>query len=96
MKMRFVACGLLWLPLLAGCAAQPTGPNPFQAMAESMNPPPAQSNYDRAVAGYKACLAAVGPSSPNACDGQRHIMEAAAQVAAAPNISQESNVYVGR
>jgi hypothetical protein len=54
------------------------------------------TNYDRAVAGYKACLAAASPSSPSACDGQRHIMESAAQVAATPNISQESNVYVSR
>jgi hypothetical protein len=51
----------------------------------------ARKEYDRAVANYKACLDA-NPSNPNACDGQRNVMDAAAQVAAAPRVNQD--VYV--
>jgi hypothetical protein len=55
----------------------------------------ARQDYDRAVATYRTCLAA-NPSNPNACDGLRHIMDADAQVLSAPNVSAESNVYIGR
>jgi hypothetical protein len=43
---------------------------------------PARKEYDRAVANYKACLDA-NPSNPNACDGQRNIMNADAQTLSA-------------
>ena len=39
----------------------------------------AEQNYDDAVVNYQACLTA-NPSNPNACEGQRHIMDADAQV----------------
>jgi hypothetical protein len=39
----------------------------------------ASEDYKRAVADYRNCLAA-NPKNVNACEGQRHIMEADAQI----------------
>jgi hypothetical protein len=39
----------------------------------------ASEDYKRAVADYRNCLA-VNPKNANACEGQRHIMDADAQV----------------
>jgi hypothetical protein len=72
------------------------GPNPVRAAAESTNPQlAARRDYARAVAHYQSCLAEIY-QSPDACEGQRNIMNADAQVLSAPTVSQKSNVYVGR
>jgi hypothetical protein len=48
--------------------------------AAATNPQAAASlDYNRAVADYRNCLAA-NPSNVNACEGQRHIMDADAQI----------------
>jgi len=79
-----------------GAIVPTAGPNPLAGLAAAMSPQvAARQNYDHAVANCKACLAA-NPSNLNACDGLRHIMDADAQILSSPNISQESNVYVGR
>jgi hypothetical protein len=43
----------------------------------------ASEDYKRAVADYRNCLAA-NPKNVNACEGQRHIMDADAQVLGGP------------
>jgi hypothetical protein len=59
-------------------------PPPEQVATTAPAPiPPAVSaaseDYKRAVADYRNCLAA-NPKNANACEGQRHIMDADAQV----------------
>jgi hypothetical protein len=51
-----------------------TGPTPIPAAVSAAN-----EDYKRAVADYRNCLAA-NPKNVNACEGQRHIMDADAQV----------------
>ena len=51
-----------------------TGPTPIPAAVSAAN-----EDYQRAVADYRNCLAA-NPKNVNACEGQRHIMDADAQV----------------
>jgi hypothetical protein len=50
------------------------GPAPIPAAVGA-----ASEDYKRAVADYRNCLAA-NPKNANACEGQRHIMDADAQV----------------
>jgi len=50
------------------------GPAPIPAALGA-----ASEDYKRAVADYRNCLAA-NPKNANACEGQRHIMDADAQV----------------
>jgi hypothetical protein len=50
------------------------GPAPVPAAVSA-----ASEDYKRAVADYRNCLAA-NPKNVNACEGQRHIMDADAQV----------------
>ena len=93
-----------------GCSANqqqtgsgPPSPNIFTALggffgdiaARTSPTLAARRDYEKAVANYQARLAA-NPSNPNACEGQRNIMNADAQILSAPNVSQQSNVYVGR
>jgi hypothetical protein len=51
-----------------------TGPAAVPAAVSAAN-----EDYKRAVADYRNCLAA-NPKNANACEGQRHIMDADAQV----------------
>jgi hypothetical protein len=51
-----------------------TGPVPIPAAVSA-----ASEDYKRAVDDYRNCLAA-NPKNVNACEGQRHIMDADAQV----------------
>ena len=51
-----------------------TGPTAVPAAVSA-----ASEDYKRAVADYRNCLAA-NPKNVNACEGQRHIMDADAQV----------------
>jgi hypothetical protein len=51
-----------------------TAPAPVPAAVSAAN-----EDYKRAVADYRNCLAA-NPKNVNACEGQRHIMDADAQV----------------
>ena len=51
-----------------------TAPAPIPAAVSA-----ASEDYQRAVADYRNCLAA-NPKNANACEGQRHIMDADAQV----------------
>ena len=51
-----------------------TAPAPIPAAVSA-----ASEDYKRAVADYRNCLAA-NPKNANACEGQRHIMDADAQV----------------
>ena len=51
-----------------------TGPAPIPAAVSA-----ASEDYKKAVADYRNCLAA-NPKNVNACEGQRHIMDADAQV----------------
>ena len=82
--------------------ARMSSPNPLTAVGQATQEAAAagsptlaaRRDYEKAVANYQACLA-TNPSNPNACEGQRNIMNADAQVLSAPNISQQSNVYVG-
>jgi hypothetical protein len=54
----------------------------------------ARKNYNQSVANYRNCLAA-NPSNGNACEGQRHIMEADEKVlSAAVQRPSSTNVYV--
>jgi hypothetical protein len=64
----------------------------FRDLAETQNPTlKAQHDYDRAVAAYKTCLAA---NPAPACEGQRHVMDTAATIAA--GFGSSSNIYIGR
>ena len=56
-----------------------TGPAPIPAAVSA-----ASEDYKRAVADYRNCLAA-NPKNVNACEGQRHIMDADAQVLSGPS-----------
>ena len=76
-------------------ASGTSSPNIFNAMARGSPVIAARQDYEQAVANYQACVAA-NPSNPNACESQRNIMNADAQILSAPNVSQQSNVYVGR
>ena len=49
----------------------------------------ASEDYKRAVAEYRNCLAA-NPKTVNACEGQRHIMDADAQILSGASSSQAS------
>jgi hypothetical protein len=74
----------------SGAIVATRGPNPFAALARSSPAIAARQDYDQAVANYQTCLAA-NSSNPNACEGQRNIMNADAQVLSASNASQQSN-----
>jgi len=59
-------------------------PPPEQVATNGLPPVPAavsaaSEDYKRAVADYRNCLA-TNPKNTNACEGQRHIMDADAQI----------------
>jgi len=79
--------------LLSACSVTPQQRDAVQKSVAYMTPQgAARYDYDKAVADYQNCLAA-NPSNASACDGQRRIMEADAQVLSAA-VSPGTTVYV--
>ena len=83
--------------LSAGGASSQDRPLSFKEKLERamgiMDPQTAaQVKYDRAVAGYRNCIAA-NPTNLNACEGQRRIMESAQKVLSS-SFQPSTNVIV--
>jgi hypothetical protein len=79
--------------LLSACSVTPQQTDAVQKGLAYMTPQgAARYDYDKAVADYQNCLTA-NPSNASACEGQRRIMEADAQVLSAA-VSPGTTVYV--
>ena len=93
MRAIMASWALVAAVLLSACSATPQQTDAVQKGLAYMTPQgAARYDYDKAVAAYQNCLAA-NPSNPSACEGQRSIMQADAQVLSAA-VSPGTTVYV--